>query len=220
MTRPMLLGAVRAADAAAACAAAPGVEAVVVGDLAALLLLADRADARDRVAVAAQVAACVRALAPVAHGRVGPEQAAAWATGHAAALNAALDRLEDCAEWIATVPAAPAEPAAGQDDGGCAAATGAAASGAAWLRARAASAAAAARAADAAGRRARSCAATLGGVARDVRIGRFEDAAAGGGGVDLAVLAARDAGPALAARAPGLAFSGPWPAYSFVDVPA
>jgi hypothetical protein len=37
--------------------------------------------------------------------------------------------------------------------------------------------------------------------------------------VDLALLAPRDAGPALTARAPSLAFSGPWPAYSFVETP-
>ncbi|SEA36859.1 GvpL/GvpF family gas vesicle protein [Rubrimonas cliftonensis] len=203
----ILLGAARAADAAAIAAA--GLTLAQSGPLAAVLDAATEGQgaAGARVAATARAAAAAGAFAPVHGGRFSIEAARAWLDAEAEALSEALARLADQAEWVLTLSlppraAADATPAAGEPS-----------DGRAWLRARAAAHGAEARDR----RRAEAdAAAALAGVARETRARGFDTAA--GRGVDVAVLAPRGAGQRVeaAARGLGAGLTGPWPAFSFV----
>lgn len=197
-------------DAAAVDRLPETVVAAPAAGLAMALAWLDPADRRGVAAAAAAVAARADAFAPVAPAALDDAAAAAWLEDRAAAMRAALDRLRGCAEWVATAHAAPvadasedAPPAPSPD-------------GRAWLRARAARLRAQEAALAAAQDRLKRLAGELAPLARAVALRPFGGARPG---ADLAILAPAGAGPALALRAAqaGVALTGPWPAYSFVE---
>lgn len=190
---------------AAAAAAAASAGIVAQGGLAAIVApAAALPDHAARLRRAAAAAAAVPTFAPVGRGAADAHALKAWLAAERATLGAALDRLEGCAEWIAScrLPAAEAPRYMAQT------------SGAGWLRARAAESQAEGDAARRAESVLTALATRLGVHARAWRLARFD------GGSDLAILAARDAGPVLRALSgpdrDALRLSGPWPAYSFV----
>jgi hypothetical protein len=203
MTRLWLLGATAREDAAALPS---DMRAEPAGALVAVLT--DGPDDAPRAALAAaarRAAAATPAFVPVAPARATTQEARDWLAREDGVLAAALARLHGCAEWVASAaaePHAPPEPAPRRN-------------GREWLQARAAERRMRAAMAEAAMARLRALAADLESLARDYAVRSFDGPR--GVGADLALLAPRGAGPAIALRAAahGLTVAGPWPAYSF-----
>ncbi len=208
MTRYAILGVLRASEMSRLPSGEPG-EAVAAGEVAALCWPGPIA-AADRLARIEAAEARCHALLPVAGGALAAEEIRPWLAARAGALVSALGRVAGRVEidvtWPENPPAA-AEPARG-------------ASGRDWLAARAGAHAKVEARRAAAVARARALA---GRIAPRPAAGRL--ALQRGGGLDLSLLVPRESSAATIAAlrddpaSAGALVTGPWPCFSFADLP-